>query len=531
MAAQTSAVRELLAVFGFGVDTKELQQGANKLDQFVGRVTKVGAAIAAAFAVRGLYDFADGQARVLRSITDTAGALGTSIDVVQQYRFAATAMGKDAEALTNTMAHLREQQLQAAHWGQEQMISFALARTSIRGAKGELKDAATLFGDVAEGISKLPTAARQAFVAQKLFGSQTAALLPLLKQGRAGFKQYIEMYQELGGGYSELTVQRSKEFQLAQAKLNLVLTNLKDKILLRLLPILSKMVEVGTRTIKWFRDLTKDSYALEVALGVLTVAATGFAIAMGIANAPLLLITAAILALIVVIDDLVTLFTGGESLLGHIIDRIYGKDAHVEQVRKVKEIWEAVVSAFKTLWEYVSKVWDFFKWIKEGNSEFADKIAKFIGEGKERLYTVGEGAKAAVSPASTTYAQAEIQKAAQARVNAQAQGLPAPPLTSIPKGVSRGEMEFYVQNAMRDLEPVTNEKFVERSYPAVAANPVAGEYGPGMQTGDIIVNVTPSPGMDERQLGEHAAKNVREVMKQERRAAAATLRRKPATAR
>lgn len=527
-------LREALAIFGFDVDTEELSKSETKLEKYFQRIERMAKAFAGIFVAKEIFEFADSQAELLDRLDDTANALGITTERVQQFTFASKAMGDDADRLLHLMGRLQVEQEAAAQGGAAQAKAFQQIGVSVRDTNGQMKAADELFLDVADGISKQKDASKQAAVATALFGREGRALLPFLKEGRKGFQELADLYKELGGGYTREAIEKGGEFQKSQAKLNLTMTALKNQVLIRLLPILTKVVDVVTSGVQWIRQMTKDSYLLQTALGALTAVATVFAIEMAIANAPLVLITGAIAALILIIEDFVTMMEGGESVIGDLLDRIYGKDAHIEVVQKIKDAWQGVTETFKELWPVIQKVWDFFKWTFTNYDQFLDSLIKIntkygLAPG-EIAQRAGNAVQGLADPSQAPYAAAVIKKQAQARVDAQAQGLPAPPITEVPAGLSRANMDYYINRASQGLKPTQREDFVSKVAPmgGFAFNPTGGEYGPSMQGGDVIVNVHPAPGMDEKKLGEHAAKAVHEVIKQRNRAAAATLQRKVA---
>jgi hypothetical protein len=536
MANDSGVARELLAIFGFGVDTKELEKGESQLDKFLGKVQRVAEGIAAAFAIKEIYEFADAQAELLDRLDDTANALGITTDRVQEFQFASRAMGDDADRLLHLMGRMQVMQQEAIQGSQEQTKAFAALHITTAQLKNEYKNADDLFLAVADGIKNQTDASVQAAIATKIFGREGRALLPFLKEGSEGFADLVAQYRELGGGYTQQAIEAGARFQIQQARLNLVMTSFKNVVLVKLLPLLSKLVGYLTQAAKWLKETAENSHILEVAFGALTAAATAFAISMAIANAPILLITAAIAALILIIEDFVGMLTGDESVIGDVIDRIFGKDAHVEVVKDIKAAWEGVTAAFREMWPWVEKTWGFFKFIVERWGDIGDKLAQFSNWTagiREKEYSFARKVVGGAIGSEAT--EASVTKQAQAKVNAAAIGKPWEGVTEVPAGVSREEMYALIQARARELRPTNTLPRVGPGIPDTFGPSAPAPFDFAAQGADVggplvTMTVQAAPGMDEEKLGriagERAGQAVHKVLKERNRAALATRQRK-----
>lgn len=355
MAESGGTLRELLAVFSFGVDTKELKEGGNKLEEFFGKVRNIATGIAGAFAAHEIFEFAEGQAKAATAIERTGAALGISAEKVQEFQFASKSLGMEQDRLLGLMGRMQVAQQAAAKGTGLGAKSFAELGVSVKDSSGKMKSADELFLDVADGIAKIEDPSKAAAVATQIFGRSGRELLPFLKEGRKGAEELFGAYKDLGGGYTEEMINKSKEFEKSQAKLNLVNKGLKSQISSALLPVLTKLTDWATRAVHWFGELTKNSKIFQAAMVVLAAAGTAFGIAMAIANAPILLVAAAIAFLIGLVDDIIVTFQGGDSLIRRALDNMFGKGFTTDAVDKLKHAWEAVAQAIKDAWEWAKK--------------------------------------------------------------------------------------------------------------------------------------------------------------------------------
>lgn len=492
--ASGGALRELLAVFGFGVDTKELEKGKDKLGEFLETLKGVAEKVLAAFAVEQIYEFAEGQARAMNAIERTGAQLGITTDRVQEFQFAAKSLGLEADALLNSMGRLQVSQQAAAQGSGVQSKAFHQLGVNVKDASGHFKGADALMLDVADGISKMQDPSQQAAAAVTLFGRSGRELLPFLKQGKDGVEDYFKTFKELGGGYDEGALKAGKEFDKQSAKTNLTLTALKNTIAKALLPIvtaISKGVQVVS---KWFNSLVKNSNLLQAALIGLTAVAGAFAVSMAIAFAPILLAAAGVAFLIAVIDDLYTFLTGGDSEIGYLIDKIFGEGAQVSAVKAIKDAWEGVKETFKSLVPHVKEVIDDFKWVlanAEKLGEFFGKVAGKTLQNPDKI--LGDKSKTPLTPEQREKALDKMHMRQQQAIK---EG------TSLPVG------EFGPLNAPPMAPGMTPTISV------AGGSSGSGSSGGGSVDHTVKVQVDAGPGFDA---------HVTSVTKKERRAAAATI--------
>lgn len=517
MAEESGGVlRELLAVFGFKVETEELAKGETQLVKFFERVERTAKVFAGLFVAKEIYEFAEANVHAMSEIEHSAARLGIAAEDVQKYQFAAKSMGLEGETLLNMMGRLQVTQDQAAKSGGEAAQAFSDIGISLSEIKG--KDANEVFRLVADGLAKTTDHSKRARVAQELFGRGGRELLPILAEGSKGLDELNRAYEELGGGYSEEAIEKSKEFEKESAKLNLSLTALKSKALEKLLPIMNKLIGYFTGAVKWIREMTKNSYLLQSALGVLTAAATVFAVEMAIANAPILLITAAIAALILIIDDFVTMMEGGDSLIGDTIDRIFGKDAHVDVVREIRDIWKDIVAWVKEAGREVKLIWDAFKWWKDNLGSIGDALGDALAKGRNWVVDKSSQASGHEGRGGLTNAQNASGLNAQRVLETVIAG---GDLSRVPLQLGKGETRAQeLETSKQWISAILGGQFPQFS-PRVE--------GPIPSPVVIQQTITAAQGMDEKKLGEHAAREVEKVIKQRNRAAAATLQRKAVT--
>jgi hypothetical protein len=366
-------IRELLAIFGFEVDTSALKKGESGVIDFVEKIKHAAGAFASAFAAHEVFEFVENQVHAMHAVERTAIALGISTEKVQAFQFAAKALGEDSETLVNLMGKLEVSQAKAAAGGGKAGGAFAQLGVGLKDTNGQLKPVDQLFLDLSEKLVGVKDPAKQAAIVTDLFGKGGRTLLPVLKRGKEGLADLIKQYKELGGGFTEDSIEKSKEFEEQQAKVNLVWQKTKELVARALLPVLTALTSWATKAIKWFNDLAKNSNIFQAALVVLGAAAVVFGAQMLIAFAPVIAIIAAVAALVLLIDDLITLFQGGDSLIGDWIDKAFGKGQSTALVKELKDMWDSVSQKIKEAYEWLKA---HTEQLKEGLS-IAGKIVKY----------------------------------------------------------------------------------------------------------------------------------------------------------
>lgn len=392
-----SALRELVAVFGFKVDDEPVKRADEALTGLIETAKKAAVAIGGGFLAKEVFEFARGMAETADRVDDAATALGVSTDEIQAFSYMAASAGDSAGELLNaiSMLQLRVQDPKVAG-------AFSKLGVGIKDASGEIKPAGVLFEEVAAKLSKIQNPAERAKTAVEIFGKAGKKILPALANGENAMEDMLAEVQELGGGISQLTIEQGGQFQKSLAKWGMLTTSFKSKLAEKLLPILTKVVDKVTDFGKWLFDAAKNSNIVQVALGALGVALGVLSVQAAIAFAPFLLAAAAVAAVILLVDDLITLMQGGDSLIGEWIDTVFGKDAHLDTVQAIKDVWGQIVDEFKTLGDVIKPIWEFLKWVKgagatigggigDAAAQAAAKIDEVTGTGRFANQGKGRG--------------------------------------------------------------------------------------------------------------------------------------------
>ena len=113
------------------------------------------------------------------------------------------------------------------------------------------------------------------------------------------------------------------------------------------MPVLERIVAGASRAVALFKDWTAGTRVLESALAILG----GVAVALGAQMlAPFILPAAAAVALILIIDELFNLFTGGKSVIGDYIEAVGGLGTVDELIRNHAAGVDILAESWRNFW-------------------------------------------------------------------------------------------------------------------------------------------------------------------------------------
>jgi hypothetical protein len=202
------------------------------------------------------------------------------------------------------------------------MDSFRQLGVSITDANGELLPADELLKVVADGLQNTANTSERTALSMELMGRNGRKLLPMLADGREGIERMAAELEQLGGGMSQEAIDRSVELNDTIARLKLSMQSFSSVMAVWLFPKLDWMIQAVTKGIVAFGKLTKNSSLIQATLITLGSIMAAFAISTIGVWGPLVLAAAAIAIIILAVDELITAFKGGDTLLTRFIDSI-----------------------------------------------------------------------------------------------------------------------------------------------------------------------------------------------------------------
>lgn len=329
----SDALRQIIASFGVDFDGKGLKQADSGIQGMIGKLKGFAVAAAGAFAVKEVLGFTMGLAEQAVELEHHAEALGISAQSLQKWDFAASLSGVSAEELQIGLQKLQRSAVGAGGKGGDLGATFEKLHVTVKNANGSFKNADELLTDVAGAIGDMTDPTLQTATAMQIFGRGGARLLPFLKQGRAGVAGLKAEVEALGGGFTDDFIEKSKAMVQDSKRMEFAFTSFKVKALGPLIPILTHMAESAT---KWIVAAGNVAAKSNVAKAALIALGVGGAIAL----APLLLSIAPLIAGFLILEDVLTFLTGGDSLTGDLLDKFFGPGA----AAKVKAFTDGIAN-------------------------------------------------------------------------------------------------------------------------------------------------------------------------------------------
>lgn len=286
-------------------------------------------------------------------------AAGVPVQTLQELGFAAVANGSSLDEMGGAIEKLSKNMYAASKGGKAQAAAFAAMGIKITDSAGKLRPAEDVLADISDHFHDMPDGAAKTAQAIQTLGRSGAGVIPTLNKGSKGLKEYAEQAENAGNVISGENVDALKEFDDSVKSTGASLTGLKNEAVIALLPTLREMLGdfqewfkanrkiIGQKLQTIFKALAFAVRAVAAGVGILVDVLTWMgdhmtfvltavgaltlalfllkagAIESGLAAAaawivaalPLIVITAIILALILIVNDLYEAFTGGKSVI------------------------------------------------------------------------------------------------------------------------------------------------------------------------------------------------------------------------
>ena len=342
------ALREILASFGFDFDSKAVEGAQTKIGGLVDGLKGLAGALAGGALVAGITRFVSANIAEADAVGDLSVKLGISAQRLQEFQTAAGLVGSNSEALTLTFKALAKTAYDAANGGAETAAAFKDLGVDVADSSGKILPVEELFLRTGGAIGSLTDATKRSAVAAKLLGKSGVDLLGFFKDGEEGARALLARVSELGGGFSDDFVEAAGKADDELKIMAFVLRGLKGQIALAVVPAVTRLIAFMS---KWIGVITKTlggTNALKAAWLILTAVAVGAAVKILAKYRPLLLTfgkwLGIFLLLVLIVDDLITLFQGGESAIGAFIDAMFGVGSAKALVEELSGIWSDFVN-------------------------------------------------------------------------------------------------------------------------------------------------------------------------------------------
>ena len=353
-------VTELITKFSFEGSTSPLKDYNSSLGKSVKLLGAMGAALGmAAFAVA---KWASGVSQSLQPLFDLSEQTGVAVASIQELSFVAEQSGSSAQALESSLSGLGAKIGEAAQKGSE---DFSRLGISVRDANGHVKSTDTILDEVGNSFKRLGLSmAEQQGFAEAL--GIDSSLISMLRQTSAETEKLKQRARDLGITLSPEDIKGLKEYNESIAEMDAAMSGLKNKIAVAIVPELEDLaesfsdllaenqewivegveatVELVVDLVDALKRLAPFILATGAAFAVATIGTAGFATALGLVFSP----AAGLIAAMLILDDLIVAFHGGNSLIADLFQELLGFD--------IQPVLKTIVSGFKEAFKVVTEL-------------------------------------------------------------------------------------------------------------------------------------------------------------------------------
>jgi hypothetical protein len=380
------ALREIAAKLGVQIEDGPLTQFLGNLENVKGSLAALGGIL-----VGGVFAaFVKETINAADELGDTAERIGVTTDELQRFQYALKLTGGETEQAEKALFLFNKTLGEAAKGGGTD--PFAELHLSIKDTNGQVKTAIQLLPEVADKVAEAGSDAEKTAIATKFFGKSALSLLPLLKRGREGVAELSAEYDDLGLGLSGDMIQAAGKANDALDRMHFTTQALGGAVVGMLLPPLNTLLVWLTKGVAKVTYFAKHTTVLTTAMSILGVVAgarllpvllstlrvfTAMRTTVFGLSVPFLLVVAVIGALYLIFDDLYALMTGGNSVIGTVLDKFGEVGAKAKLVDTLRASWETLKGVWDAIKPSLEQIW---KSIQEGSTTWIPGLAKAFAD-------------------------------------------------------------------------------------------------------------------------------------------------------
>lgn len=363
-----AALREVLAKFGFDVDTAKLVSANAAVDALAGSLVSIGSLATTALGALGLGAFksqVDDLARESEELNKASIKSGLGFEEFQKLTYTT---GIGAEKLTAIFRKL-QQTTAAAHGAADEAatgfedLDGGIGRVLSKGQAEKLfkglgvkasEDVGENFDNIVHALGKIQDPSKRAAAAMQVFGRAGTDILPFLEKSPADLARLSEEFETFGG-ITEEQRQELKGYAKETKGLDLATKAFGRTILITLLPPFTALIAGALKLVTTFKKTTDTTDLLKVGIGILGfafVVLKGQAVASAVATAASwALVALPFVALGLILDDLIHFVKGdATTAIGKLYDKIFGQGAGDTFAAKMRKDLKALTKDTSITW-------------------------------------------------------------------------------------------------------------------------------------------------------------------------------------
>ena len=424
-------IEELLVGLGVDADTEGVGDFSAAIDMASAAMEI--AAIAAAALAAALVGAVAITLEAAGAATEGAAKLGLTTEQYQELEYAAAQAGVPMETLSQALAKQSVMAQKAADGDEAAAAAFEALGVSVTDANGQMKSSAQIMAETADALAAIEDPTKRAALATAVYGESAAKLLPLLGEGSGAMAAMSEEARALGIIMSAEDVAAADALgdsidtlmgvvkglafavgttlvpylqdavdwvldwtkangQLVRDGIGAVVTVLGTlvRVLVSALDFLDRVIRstIGWEAVLYAATAITVAWAAAVSVllgavvglvGVLAVALGGV-VALAAALNPMTYImgavAAAVAGVVLVIEDLYTYLTGGDSLIGRFISQWSESEGILGSVAR---LFQSMITLGQALWAALSPVGDALGGAFAAALPYVERLVSLVG--------------------------------------------------------------------------------------------------------------------------------------------------------
>lgn len=384
-AVELEADQTAKALKSVGVATKGAKPGVEEMSSGLGGLTKMFAGLATAAAAYKALAWGKGLVDDAIAVGDLAARLGIGTDELQQWTAFAEEVGASTEDLSGTVKALAKNIATASKDAKGPAAEgFKKLGISTAGWAKELPNTMDVLLQAGGAIADLEGNTERLSLAQDVLSEASLKLLPAFEGGSEAARHQLNELKDLAVVYDKDFIQAATAAKNEMALFERQMDGVGAQIILSVLPSLRDFVRWITPVAKGVRNLVRESNAFGAALGVIGT----FGISKLLTYLPQLmarfggftgLVTRAggiflrFILPFLILDDVITFLRGGKSVLGDILDGMFGIGSSKKVLDALEDTWDGLAGG-------VEYFWGLLKGDQSAIDEGEAKILKFGGK-------------------------------------------------------------------------------------------------------------------------------------------------------
>lgn len=395
---------------------------------------------AAALGVQQLWSFISATVKAADDVGDLAARLGITTDQFQVLKAVADDVGTSVGAIQTGFRTLAGQMKE----GSKELSTLGVAT---RNADGSMRSVTDVFWDAGAALGATEDQATRLQLAQKLLGRGGLELLPIFAGGAEAVAKYRAEIEETAVVFDADFIEASDRLAKKQDALGRRWERIRVLLVTTVLPAFEWLLDVFSKGAVLVQKFVASGRALQTFMAVVTAFflkwASSVRVGTTVVGRLLPLVRGLLRFLlrfalpVLIIDELITLFRGGDTLIGRFIDKLFGIGTATKFVEGCKVAFQSLVdtlvivlqwlgivegkpadleAAFLRASEGIGKTFDaLFSWMGEKIDALTGKVRKLLESLPEQFLrvTLGDDAVDALSKHRVEGGGAKIEQGAK----------------------------------------------------------------------------------------------------------------------